>query len=105
MKTWLLTILLSSIFSLGALSGLKNENGRFAVTGGFASSTITWLGPITTAAIKIGVGGEYWFSNNFALGADLGLGSEGYGKVIGTTSLSLVNLKTGNFLLDPGITA
>jgi hypothetical protein len=93
------------LFCVSGFSDLKNEAGNFSLRGGLAKGTVTWLGPVTTAMFKVGAGVDYWFNKNFALSADLGLGSEGYGKVIGTTSESMVNLKTGYFIIDPGITA
>lgn len=83
----------------------EHDKHQWALTGGFGAASVTWLGSVTTANFKIGAGAEYWFNKNIALGFDLGMGSEGYGKVIGTTSQSLINLKNGAFILDPGITA
>lgn len=101
---WFLALCIAMHSYADAVEIKKTSRGKFAIKGGIAAASITWLGPVTTANFKFGVGGEYWFNNNWALGADLGMGSEGYGKVIGTTSLSMVNLKTGGFILDPGIT-
>lgn len=92
---------------LGATTSLFAQDGdrQFALKGGIANASVAWLGPITTASLKFGAGAEYWFNKNVALGIDIGMGGEGYGKVIGTTSQSLVNLKTGAFIVDPGLTA
>jgi len=102
-KTWGFLFLISCL-STSLHANENQNNGRWALTGGFGAASITWLGPVTTASFKIGAGAEYWFTQNWALGADLGMGSEGYGKVIGTTSQSMINLKTGAFLFDPGAT-
>lgn len=98
----LLLIVLFAHLSLNA--EFANDEGRFALKGGIANASVAWLGPIKVATFKFAAGSEYWFNQNIALGADIGMGSEGYGKVIGTTSHSLVNLKTGDFILDPGVT-
>lgn len=99
-------LLFSAFLLLGAQeinASLKNEDGRFALYGGVGNASIAWLGPISVANFKLGAAAEYWFNKNFSLGIDMGMGSEGYGKVIGTTSQSMVNLETGAFILDPGI--
>jgi hypothetical protein len=99
----LLLLFLLIVFSTSVVGQVDSEEGRIAVKGGIANASIAWLGPILSATFKLSAGGEYWFNKNWALGFDFGMGGEGYGKVIGTTSHSLVNLKTGDFILDPGI--
>jgi hypothetical protein len=98
-------LLLVSLLLAQGLLAKDDQRGRFALKGGVANVSVAWLGPITSATLKFGAGGEYWFNNNVALGVDVGMGGEGYGKIIGTTSQTLVNLKTGNFILDPGLTS
>jgi len=98
-----LILALIGLMSSSATFALENEKGRFAVKGGIGKASVTWLGPLRISNFKLGIGGEYWFNQNWALGADIGLGGEGYGKIIGTTSLSMLNLKTGDTIVNPGI--
>ena len=101
MKRVLLMIMLWQ--TIAVFANDTEATSKLALKGGIANASVAWLGPITAASIKIAFGGEYWFNNNIAVGVDVGMGGEGYGKSIGVTSHSLVNLKTGGFILDPGV--
>lgn len=104
MKKIFCLLLLVSVLSFNVQAKEEQDRAKWGLTGGFGAASLTWLGPAMIANFKIGAGAEYWWNKNWALGFDLGMGSEGYGKVIGTTSQSIINLKTGDFILDPGIT-
>lgn len=79
------------------------KNHRLSVRGGIASSSVAFVGPVVTANLKLSFGADYWFNEHWFLGGDIGLGGEGFGKAIGVTQASVINLKNGAFLFDPGV--
>jgi hypothetical protein len=102
-------ILLASLgigfFSLTSLATLQN-NRNFAITGAIAQ--IQWgkhrLGK-PELSINVTSGFEYWFNQHFALGADVGMGREGYkqSEFEKKFQAGYEGRDSVNFVLTPGI--
>lgn len=95
---FIITLFFSKIYALDI------QKHPISINGTLTNISMSFVGPLTLINLKMAIGGQYWFNEYFSLGADIGMGSEGYGKAIGVTSNSIINLKNGSMIIDPGLT-